>query len=210
MRIQGECGMRNRKTDFAKEIQALESRLDRKSKRATNDEEIKQWADSIKQNDDSVVNSNEDLMSEITALEDELMADDDADSDDKPVAASKSRKADDDMEMVADDDEDKDMFADDEEEMVADVEEEMVADVEDTIGDPFDDVSEVLAPDAPSGKGIDVVSKKASKAKFASTLKEAARRLDRVAEYLEKSGKKKLAYRIDLIADAIDEKISSL
>lgn len=45
-------------------------------------------------------------------------------------------------------------------------------------------------------------------ARRASLLASATRRLDRVADYLEKNGKKVLAYRIDRVSDAIERKIS--
>jgi hypothetical protein len=38
-------------------------------------------------------------------------------------------------------------------------------------------------------------------------LKSASARLDKVAEYLEKNGRRELAFRIDKIADAIDAKV---
>jgi len=43
---------------------------------------------------------------------------------------------------------------------------------------------------------------------YASRLKSASERLDKVADYLEKNGRKELAFRIDKIADAIDKQIS--
>ena len=41
-------------------------------------------------------------------------------------------------------------------------------------------------------------------------LKEASARLDRVANYLEKHGRKALAYRIDKLADAVDAEIQKI
>ena len=38
-------------------------------------------------------------------------------------------------------------------------------------------------------------------------MKKASERLDRVAEYLEKHGRRELAFRIDKIADALDSRI---
>ena len=43
---------------------------------------------------------------------------------------------------------------------------------------------------------------------YNSRLKSASERLDKVADYLEKNGRKELAFRIDKIADAIDKQIS--
>ncbi len=43
---------------------------------------------------------------------------------------------------------------------------------------------------------------------YTARLKEASRRLDRVASYLEKSGQVKLAFRLDRLADALDSEVS--
>jgi len=43
---------------------------------------------------------------------------------------------------------------------------------------------------------------------YNSRLKSASERLDKVADYLEKHGRKELALRIDKIADAVDSQIS--
>lgn len=53
-------------------------------------------------------------------------------------------------------------------------------------------------------------STRESVASYVGRLKKASARLDRVATYLEKHGKKTLAYRIDRIADAIDQKIETV
>lgn len=45
---------------------------------------------------------------------------------------------------------------------------------------------------------------------YVAKLKNASTRLDRVAEYLEKHGRRELAFRIDKIADAIDSKIKAV
>lgn len=42
---------------------------------------------------------------------------------------------------------------------------------------------------------------------FAASMRQASARLDKIADYLEKSGRKALAYRIDKISDAIDARI---
>jgi len=47
------------------------------------------------------------------------------------------------------------------------------------------------------------------KSAYTARLKEASLRLDRVASYLEKHGKIKMAYRIDKLADAVDIQLSN-
>lgn len=47
------------------------------------------------------------------------------------------------------------------------------------------------------------------KSAYMGRMKEASFRLDRVASYLEKHGKVKLAYRIDRLADAVDAQLSN-
>ena len=46
-----------------------------------------------------------------------------------------------------------------------------------------------------------------TKSEYVARLKNASVRLDKVAEYLEKNGRRALAFRIDKIADAIDARI---
>lgn len=53
------------------------------------------------------------------------------------------------------------------------------------------------SPTKPSGEG------------YVARLMKASERLDRVAEYLEKNGRRELAFRIDKIADAIDSRIKA-
>jgi len=47
-----------------------------------------------------------------------------------------------------------------------------------------------------------------TRSEYVARLKSASVRLDKVAEYLERHGRRELAFRIDKIADAIDEKIN--
>ena len=46
-----------------------------------------------------------------------------------------------------------------------------------------------------------------TRSEYQARLKLASARLDRVANYLEKNGRRELAFRIDKIADAIDDKV---
>ena len=45
---------------------------------------------------------------------------------------------------------------------------------------------------------------------YVARLKNASSRLDRVAEYLEKTGRQQMALRIDQIADAIDQRVAKV
>jgi hypothetical protein len=55
----------------------------------------------------------------------------------------------------------------------------------------------------------DSVNDAATASEYVRRLKRASARLDRVASYLEKEGRKDLALRIDKIADAIDARIKT-
>jgi len=78
--------------------------------------------------------------------------------------------------------------------------------VEDTISqDRFTEVEKTRSS-APATSGPSVRS--VAPTGYTARLQEASTRLDRVAAYLEKHGKTKLAYRLDRISDAIDAKIN--
>ena len=49
-----------------------------------------------------------------------------------------------------------------------------------------------------------------TKSKYAARLMSASKRLDRVSNYLEENGRKDLAFRIDKIADVVDQRINSM
>jgi hypothetical protein len=58
--------------------------------------------------------------------------------------------------------------------------------------------------------GREVGTKTASAKDYVARLMTASERLDKVAEYLEKCGRRSLAFKVDKIADAIDAKINNI
>lgn len=177
------------------------------------------------------------VVSQIKALEDTLAEDDepkaDYDNDQNQRVMEMEHGKDDpkmivneDEEMVASDEDKDEPKADDEEMEVeaSDDEDEMEAGdddkkaaeagIEDTIENDHEQMVDEFDPNAPKGQGMDVVrpAKMASKdvqakAKYASMIKEATERLDKVAGYLEKHGRKQLAYRLDRVSDALEAKL---
>ena len=159
------------------------------------------------------------LLAEIDDLEEQIagMYAKDEDEDDKTAA---SKKADDDTDdadaddITADDDADKD-----------DVEEDKKAD-DDDADDKVDE--EITSSEAAPGIEDEITQDKFGEVEdtrhgkelssgpsmrsiaptnYTARLKQASARLDRVADYLEKQGRKQLALRVDKIADAIDQNI---
>jgi hypothetical protein len=146
------------------------------------------------------------LLAEIDDLEEQIAgmyaADEDADET-EPA----------DTDVTADDDDDDDDDGDD----VEDVEEvdtavdpevtssEEAPGIEDEITqDKFTEV-ERTRPSAPQTSGPSMRS--VAPTNYTARLMQASARLDRVADYLEKNGRNQLAFRIDKIADAIDNHI---
>lgn len=66
---------------------------------------------------------------------------------------------------------------------------------------------ELATFDSMEEAGRQVGKKTVASEEFVARMKKASERLDRVAEYLEKHGRRELAFRIDKIADAIDSRI---
>jgi hypothetical protein len=165
--------------------------------------------------------SKEDLVARVEALEKKLGVQASQDSSRKTLAAEieaiekRIEAMDgieppiDDLDMIASEDKDDD---DDKEAKCAS---EKASGIEDEITqDRFTEVEgerhgEELAthesalavgeesPTKPSGQG------------YVARLMKASERLDRVADYLEKNGRRELAFRIDKIADAIDSRIKA-
>jgi len=123
---------------------------------------------------------------------------------------------DDEDEMFMDDDfDDEDDFDDLDDDFVDEpvvLEEDLVyasetrPGIEDEINqDSLDDVLEERKD--PASIVTDMSMLDAAPTNYVARLKSASARLDKVAAYLEQQGKKKLAFRIDKIADAIDARI---
>jgi len=143
------------------------------------------------------------LLAEIDDLEEQIAgmyaADEDADETEEV-----------DTDVTADDDDDDD---DDDGDDVEDIEEvdtevtssEEAPGIEDEITqDKFTEV-ERTRPSAPQTSGPSMRS--VAPTNYTARLMQASARLDRVADYLEKNGRKQLAFRVDKIADAIDNHI---
>jgi len=131
------------------------------------------------------------LSAEITALERKLgvASDDDADADDK------------DDEKLASDDKDDEK---DDEKKASEVDPSGVE--EDITQKRFTEVEDL---EHGTELTTEPTTLDAAPTEFIARLKSASARLDTVASYLEKTGRKAMAERIDMIADAIDQRIAT-
>lgn len=149
------------------------------------------------------------LIAEITGLEKKLgcyMDDDSVIPGDGGMVAPVEEPMDD---FLASEDEDDDDDADDaksaSEKDPSGIEEEITQ-------DKFSEVEkEMHGDELASAESMEAVGRQVGRGATASEvvarLKKASARLDRVADYLEKHGRRQLAFRIDKIADAIDARI---
>ena len=113
------------------------------------------------------------------------------------------------MDKAASDDEDEDDKGEE-----ATCASEQAPGIEDEITqDKFSEVEgeehgeELATADSMEEVGRQVGRKTVASDEYVARMKKASERLDRVAEYLEKHGRRELAFRIDKIADAIDSRI---
>jgi len=166
--------------------------------------------------------SSDDLMGEIEALERKagFWMDDDAGTSDCGESGMGSYMED---EIVLDDDSgmgymgdeivlDDDDDDDDDDIDFDDVEEDIFLASEDKPGIE-DEITQDYLNDVVEERGKEGLATEPSMLDAAPTgyvarLKSASARLDRVATHLEKQGRKKMAYRVDTIADAIDARIA--
>ena len=166
--------------------------------------------------------SSDDLMGEIEALERKagFWMDDDAGTSDCGESGMGSYMED---EIVLDDDSgmgymgdeivlDDDDDDDDDDIDFDDVEEDIFLASEDKPGIE-DEITQDYLNDVVEERGKEGLATEPSMLDAAPTgyvarLKSASARLDRVATHLEKQGRKKLAFRVDTIADAIDARIA--
>ncbi len=171
------------------------------------------------------------IMSQISALEDKLNEDDgepkanyendqnervvemEHGKDDEkmivndPQVVADEEVSDDEVKMEASDDEDSDEGWD--------AKSAAAPGIEDTIENDHEQMVDEFDPNAPKGQGLEVVrpAKMASKnveakERYASMIRQATSRLDKVASYLEKNGRKELAYRLDKVSDALEAKLT--
>lgn len=138
------------------------------------------------------------LLAEIASLESRLASDEDSDetSEEKTAADEECDKE----EKTA---ADEDMTDEEKTASLLDpdgIEEQIT---QDYLSEVQDIVHGTELTDAPS---MNELARKA----YVTKLKNASARLDRVAEYLEKHGRRELAFRVDKIADAVDSKIKAV
>ena len=163
-------------------IAALEARLSGKAADDKADEKEDDKAD-------KQASERAKLSAEITALERKLgvASDDDADADDK------------DPTCAADDKDDKD-----DEKKASEVDPNGVE--EEITQKRFTEVEDL---EHGTELATEPTTLDAAPTEFVARLKSASARLDTVASYLEKTGRKAMAERIDMIADAIDQRIAT-
>jgi hypothetical protein len=172
----------------------------------------------------------DDLEDEIAEIENEIEAmDDEVEAEDEEIAMLYMDDDEEDDEVEAedmlfmDDDEDDDDGEDDEDDEVEamlymddDEEDEMDAcrmsalDIDvpaDSMVQDYDEVSEWLGTTTQGEDMVEVLDKEYLVAN-SGRIKEACKRLDRVASSLEKRGKVDLAYRVDKISDALESQLN--
>jgi len=202
--------MATRKSSLIREIQALEKTLGspRKAQMYQDDEEVEEVMQEI---DDYLDDEVE--LDELDDLDDEVEIDEFDDLDDEVEID----EFDDEVELYQDDEDEFEQ--DDEDEVSQDVEEllqaleddevvmasEMDPGIEDEINqDYLDDVVELRDKE---GLATEDSMLDTAPTEYKAAMKTASSRLDRVATYFEKTGRSKLAYRIDRISDAIDAQL---
>jgi len=104
-----------------------------------------------------------------------------------------------------DDDDDDDIDFDDVEEDIFLASEDKPG-IEDEITQDY--LNDVVEERGKEGLATEPSMLDAAPTGYVARLKSASARLDRVATHLEKQGRKKMAYRVDTIADAIDARIA--
>lgn len=147
------------------------------------------------------VTARREVLAEIAALEKRIAEDDDDEADDE-------------MQVTAGDEESEEAFDAEDAPVAADDKDDMpegmtasesAPGIEDEITqDKFTEVEDLR-----HGEELTTGPSMHDVAGYTARLKEASVRLDRVAEYLEKHGRKTLAYRLDKIADAIDAQLKN-
>jgi hypothetical protein len=177
--------------------------------------------DEIEMEDDDLEDEIAEIENEIEAMDDdEIEAEDeemammymDDDEEDDEVEAEDMLFMDDD-EIEAEDEEMAMMYMDDDEEddeveaegcMTAALDIDVPAD---SMVQDYDEVSEWLGTTTQGEDMVEVLDKEYLVAN-SGRIKEACRRLDRVASSLEKRGKVDLAYRVDKISDALESQLN--
>ena len=164
-------------------------------------------AEDEKEEEDAEKTAKATLASEIMALERQLGADDEEDAEDKKASSKKAEMCEECGKNPCECEEKK---ADDKEDEIKDKKASEVDPngVEEQITqDKFSEVEKIThGQELTTGPSMGAVAP--TRSEYVARMKAASVRLDKVAEYLEKHGRRELAFRIDKIADAIDEKIN--
>lgn len=159
--------------------------------------------------DNDIASDEDELIDEIDSLDADDETEDleaDADLDDETVEASKLFSDEDDVDDLEAGDDLEDEWADDEDVTTAS---EEIPGIEDDITDTGIGGDPTVQEVTDKGEGAkNEVSKDSevfpTESEYVASI---VRRLDRVAGYLEKSGKKHLAYRVDRVSDALEAKL---
>lgn len=158
--------------------------------------EAKLGADEAEEKKEEKDDGKETLASEIASLERQLNASDDDDEDDEDDEDKKE-------EVKASDDEDKD---DEKKEEVTASEVDPNGVEEDITQKSLTEVEGIThGEELTTGPSMGAVAP--TRSEYVARMRSASARLDAVAAYLEKHGRRELAFRVDAIADAVDAKI---
>lgn len=128
----------------------------------------------------------------------------DEDEDDEIVS-----EEDDNYEIVSDEDDDDLSFLDEVEEDENTTASEVAPGVEDDMGDEANGGDPSVSKIVPGGKDVDVSTDSEVFPTESEYVARIVSRLDRVANYLEKKGEKRMAYRIDLLSDKLEASIKN-
>lgn len=180
------------------------------------DEQIPEELDS---EDLAPMNADDELSEDETDFE---VADDEVDGDVMELPEDKDDDTilsdeDEDDEIVSDEDEDDTILSDDDDlSFLDEVEEdenttasEVAPGVEDDMGDEANGGDPSVSKIVPGGKDVDVSTDGEVFPTESEYVARIVSRLDRVANYLEKKGEKRMAYRIDLLSDKLEASIKN-
>lgn len=113
----------------------------------------------------------------------------------------------DDETILSDEEEDDLAFLDEFEEEETTTASEVAPGIEDEIGDEANGGDPSVSEVAEGGEGVEVSTDAEVFPTESEYVAKITARLDRVANYLEKHGQKKMAYRIDLLSDRLEASI---
>ena len=172
------------------------------------DEQIPEELDS---EDLAPMNADDELSEDETDFE---VADDEVDGDVMELPEDKDDDTilsdeDEDDTILSDEDEDDLSFLDEVEEDENTTASEVTPGVEDDMGDEANGGDPSVSKIVPGGKDVDVSTDGEVFPTESEYVARIVSRLDRVANYLEKKGEKRMAYRIDLLSDKLEASIKN-